>query len=147
MDSPEDVAWLTQQGIFWEAAIKDTEARGISTKAYVQDVHRRLHRLCRSDKMHGHEVFYRFLRHACASSPPGKLRLVLGQLSDYMPLVLDDFASKMNKEGRYMVLVDGAHPMVEQHPSEGILESCKKYYKLLDVTKELFGGKCFERHF
>ena len=61
MDTWEDVEWLREPGLFWEAATKDAAERNITTSKYLEDLGNAMSRFKKSDVVHDREEFYSFL--------------------------------------------------------------------------------------
>jgi len=127
MDSDEDVAWLFQLGLLWDAASKDASERNVTTHEYVNDVLDAINEFQASDEVHDREDFYAFLDLIKRSN--GSLRLVLGGKSVGKSLVLGDFKSKLEKSTEYFpLLVDGRDFSGDSLPA-GIVRGLKPFFK------------------
>jgi len=104
MDSREDVAWLMEPGLLWEAAVQD--ANDMSPEDYIKDIDRRVSNFAASGEVHDREIFYNVLDSICYPDKKnrGKLRLVLGGKSVGKSLVLGDFKRKLDRKVGYMTL-------------------------------------------
>ena len=88
MDTTDDIKWLMEPGLLWEAVVKDAKERNITPEEYIKDVEDGIIKFKFSGKVHDREAFYTFLETMFRS--PGGLRLVLGGKSVGKSLVLRD---------------------------------------------------------
>jgi hypothetical protein len=61
MNSTDDVQWLWEPGLLWEAATKDANVQNISTSDYLELVRGAMIKFRESGEVHDREVFYQFL--------------------------------------------------------------------------------------
>eukprot|EP00549_Striatella_unipunctata_P016900 CAMPEP_0118689916 /NCGR_PEP_ID=MMETSP0800-20121206/9770_1 /TAXON_ID=210618 ORGANISM="Striatella unipunctata, Strain CCMP2910" /NCGR_SAMPLE_ID=MMETSP0800 /ASSEMBLY_ACC=CAM_ASM_000638 /LENGTH=179 /DNA_ID=CAMNT_0006587397 /DNA_START=234 /DNA_END=770 /DNA_ORIENTATION=+ len=106
MDAPDNVDWLMERGLFWNAATMDAKERNVTTIQYIEDVVNSMIRFKKRDEVHDREKFYSFLEQVFQED--GKLLLVLGGKSVGKSLVLADFERKLEKRKGFCTLLVNA---------------------------------------
>jgi ATPase domain predominantly from Archaea len=138
MDSVEDVKWLKEVGLPYQAAIKDAAQQDITVDEYLEKVEAAVTTFIKSGKVHDREEFYEFLEGA-VNTTTGKFCLILGGKSVGKSLVLADFAKKLqndelDNDKKCMLLLLDARSSPQSSLANLIL---KKYQALFNTeTKE-----------
>jgi hypothetical protein len=128
MDSIQDVQWLQERGLLYEAAKADAVSFNITVDEYLDRVYWAMVAFQTSDEVHDREEFYAFLKnHTYRKS--GKFLLVLGGKSMGKSLVLADFHKQLQQDVRFFSLLADARSYRGRSLSAGMLQCYQELSK------------------
>jgi hypothetical protein len=127
-DSIQDVQWLQEMGLLYEAAKVDAVSFNITADEYLDRVYLAMVAFQTSDEVHDREEFYAFLKNHMYHNS-GQFLLVLGGKSVGKSLVLADFHKQLQRDVRFFSLLADARSFAGQSLSAGLLECYQELSK------------------